>query len=461
MAMGLWRFSAEDRSMQQLPFLRCVIMSAILLMVVVSRADASGFAILEQSVSGLGTAFAGAAVQAEDASTVYFNPAGMTRLTGNRVEAGMHYIVPSARFTDHGSTDVLGNPLNIHNSDGGNAGVSAVVPNFYFVHSISDRFKLGLGVTAPYGLQTEYDKNWVGRYHSVKTELATIDINPAVALRVGRGWSLGLGASAQRADATFSYKADFGLAGALRGVPGALPQKDDGFSEVTGDDWAYGFNLGLMFEPSASTRFGLAFRSAVSHELKGDVRWEYEDAVAKAVATAGDYVQGESRADLTLPETLTLSAYHAISDRWAVMADVTWTRWSRLNELRITYPSTRQPDTVVTLDWKDTWRYALGVVYSATDRCTGRIGLAYDQSPVPGADKLPAGIPDADRYWVSLGGSYRFCSHGELNLAYLHVFMDDPMINKSATGENASRGALKGTWDASVDVFSLNVSLRF
>lgn len=433
----------------------------IFLVVGVSKAQASGFAVMEQSVRGLGSAFAGAAAEAEDPSTIFFNPAGLTRLAGHHAEVGLHVIIPQAKFKNNGSTTALGTSLDTHHDSGGDGGQAAIVPNLYYSHSVSDRLKIGLGIHAPYGLSTEYNKNWVGRYHAVESGLTTIDINPTIAYRIDEQWSVGLGLNAQKADAVFSSKADFGLAGFLQSVPGAAPQQNDGFSEISGDDWAYGYNFGVLFEPGKSTRFGMAFRSAISHELEGEVEWAYEDAIAAAVAAGGDYVDGDAKADVELPETLSLGFYHGLNEKWALLADITWTRWSRLEELRIEYTSSSQPDTVVTLDWNDTWRYGVGVIYAATDRCTGRFGLAYDQSPVSSDEKRTPRVPDDNRFWVTLGGGYRFSERAELNLAYLHVFIDDPEVDKTATGEDQVRGALKGTWDASVDVFSVDFNLMF
>ena len=376
--------------------------------------QASGFAILEQGVRGLGSAYSGSAALAEDPSTIFFNPAGLTRLSGHQIEAGVHFIIPQAKFIDEGSTHATGQPLNIYNDLGGDGGNPAFVPNFYYTHSISERFKAGIGVHAPYGLKTEYNRNWVGRYHAVESDLRTININPSAAFRFTDQWSVGAGMSIQYADATLSNKADFGFIGASIGVPGASPQGNDAFAEVTGDDWGYGYNLGLMFEPTRSTRLGLAYRSKISHTLKGNIRYEYEDALAQAIANSPlvNAVNGNAQAKADLPETLSLGAYHALTPKWAVLAGVTWTRWSRLDELRITY-DTGQADTVVTLGWDDTWRFDLGVIYSFTEQVTGRFGIAYDQSPIPDPQNRTPRIPDEDRYWVAVGAGYKFAEHAD------------------------------------------------
>jgi len=419
-----------------------------------ASAHASGFAIVEQSVRGLGTAYAGSAALAEDPSTIFYNPAGLIRLSGKQIEAGAHYIVPKAEFKDEGSTTVFTTPLT--GGNGGDGGEAALVPNFYYSQQLSNGVVAGIGVHAPYGLATEYDRNWVGRYHAVESKLSTININPSVAARMNENWSVGAGFSFEYADATLSSKADFGT---ISGNP-ANSQINDGFSEITGDDWGYGFNFGLLYEPSQRTRMGLAFRSSVQHKLEGEVKWQYETALAQVVAGTINAVDGPASAKVTLPETLTLAGYHGFNDKLAVVADVTYTNWDRLQELRIVYES-GQPDTVVTLNWEDTWRFGLGLIYTPTPKCTGRIGVAYDQSPIPGEAYRTPRIPDEDRFWVAVGAAYKFTPSLELNLGYTHIFVDDPVVKKTATGEDQIRGALVGEWDASVDIFSANLTYAF
>lgn len=427
----------------------------ILISVGVMSAHASGYAIVEQGVRGLGTAYAGAAALAEDPSTIFYNPAGLVRLSGKQVEAGLHYIVPKAEFKDGGSTTIVTVPLT--GGDGGDGGQAAFVPNFYYSHQLSDGFVAGVGIHAPYGLATEYDRDWVGRYYAVESKLATININPSVAARMNDKWSVGAGLSIEYAEATLSSMADLGLAS---GNP-AASQQNDAFSEIEGDGWGYGFNIGLLFEPSNSTRFGLAFRSSVHHKLEGEVSWELDGTpLSEAVAAGGNFVNGNANATVDLPETLSLAGYHEFNDKLAIVADVTFTNWDRFDELRIKYESGQQ-DTVVTTKWDDSWKFGLGFIYTPTEKCTGRIGFAYDQSPVPSEELRTPRIPDADRMWIAVGAGYKMNNNFEFNLGYTHIFVDDPAVNKTATGEDAPRGNLVGEWDASVDIVSANVTYTF
>jgi long-chain fatty acid transport protein len=141
-------------------------------------ASASGFALIEQSASGLGNAYAGGAASAEDASTVYFNPAGMTNIKGSQVLVAVHAIKPSAQFSNNGSTGALGTDT------GGDAGSLALVPSLYLVGDIGEQWKYGIGVSSPFGLKTEYSSSWIGRNLAIKSELKTVNINPSISYKM-------------------------------------------------------------------------------------------------------------------------------------------------------------------------------------------------------------------------------------------------------------------------------------
>ena len=431
------------------PFRHASFAIAIALAMASQATLGAGFAIIEQSVSGFGNAFAGAAASAEDASTIFFNPAGLTRVDRQLVLAG-HVVVPRAKFTDQGSTIVTGAALT--GGNGGDAGVTALVPNFFYAHPLANGIRLGLGIHAPFGLATEYAPDWVGRYHAVKSELRTVNINPTVALRLNETISLGFGLSAQYIEAELSNRIDFGTIGALSGVPGLSPQNNDGSVTLKGDDWGYGFNLGILFTPSEATRVGIAYRSRIRHTLKG--RADFENAPATLVAATGRFVDTGVRSSVKLPDMVSASIAHRIGTRALLLADATWTRWSTLQELRFRFDNPNEADGVTTLDWKNSWRYSVGLSYRWSERWTLRTGIAYDQTPIPNAQRRTPRIPGEDRRWVAVGASYHPSRNLRLDVGYAHLFIKDPRIAKTATGEDTFRGALNGTYDASVDILS-------
>src|SRR5208283_4229503 len=173
----------------------CTVVAFVMILSSSVAAFASGFALIDQSVEGLGIAYSGGAAMAEDASTIFYNPAGMTRLKGVQLETGLHIIMPSIKFKDNSAFSAIGVPIS--GGNGKDAGVTRLVPNFYLTVNPSDRLVLGLGVNSPFGLATEYSNGWVGRYYALKSDMYTININPSVAYKITDDLSLGAGFSAQ------------------------------------------------------------------------------------------------------------------------------------------------------------------------------------------------------------------------------------------------------------------------
>jgi long-chain fatty acid transport protein len=418
-----------------------------------SPAFSAGFALIEQGVSGLGNSYAGAAAVAEDATTIYFNPAGLTRLKGQQAVAGLHMVAPQAEFENKGSTKVTGAPLT--GGNGGDGGETGYVPNVYYSANLNNGFSVGLGINAPFGLTTEYDEGWVGRYHALKSELITVNINPTLAYKVNDTISVGAGVSAQYLEAELTNAVDFGLVLFNQTGNPAVLATPDGAVKLEGDSWAYGFNLGMLFEIDENSRIGFAYRTRMQHEVEGTATF-----TGVPVALQGVFSNTNVVAHTSLPDSASASFYSRFAPKWALLGDLTWTHWQRFKELRFDFANSL-PDGVTTENWLDTWRGALGLNYHPTDRIVVRTGLAYDQSAVASSAFRTPRIPDGDRKWVSLGLGYQFTDRVGMDLGYAHLFVNDPSIDKTATGEDASRGALKGTFDSSVDIASAQLVVKF
>lgn len=396
------------------------------LMAMSNNAAASAFALIEQS-SGLGNAFAGGAAAAEDATTIFFNPAGMSRLKGKQVTLAGSLIQPSAKFSNTGSTPATGRPLG---SDGGDAGGLALVPNTYMMMEVDPALRLGLGINAPFGLQTEYDSTWIGRFQAIKSRIETINLNPSVAYQMNDSVSLGLGLNYQH------------ISGELTNAVNLVAA--EGLSSVKGSDSSWGYNFGALIDVTPDTRIGLAYRSKVKYTLSGTVTF-----------TGGvPAPNGDVTLPITMPDSLSISGFHQLTDKWDLMADATRTGWSVLKQLQITRTSGAVLQTVPE-NWKDTWRFAVGASYHYNEQWLARIGAAYDHSPVPDAFRT-ARIPDNDRTWFSLGGQYKPSASGTIDFGYAHLFVKDASINQSASG-----GRLAGTYSSSVDILSLQYAYSF
>lgn len=394
-------------------------------------AQAAGFGLAEQSGSGLGNAFAGAAAIAEDASTIYSNPAGMTYIEGTQAVGVLHLIKPSVDFNNQGSIAGTGRPLGV---EGGDAGGLAYVPNFYFMTPINENVKFGLGVNAPFGLKTEYDKDWIGRFQSIKSELKTVNINPSLAFKINDQLSLGFGISAMWAQAELT-----------RAVNNPSPIESN--IKIKGDDWGFGFNVGAIYQATIDTRFGLAYRSKIEQHVKGDAKF--------ATPLAG--LNTNVEADVTLPETLSFSVFTKLNDTWDLMGDATWTRWSQFKELRIDFSNTL-PDAVTPENWNNTMRYSIATNYHYNDNLKFRAGVAYDEGPVDNQFRT-ARIPDNDRKWLSFGVGWKATPTTKLDVGYAHLFISDTKINDDQ--RSSGNGQLKGNYDASVDILSMQITHNF
>lgn len=467
-----------------------VLLTALLL-VLAGSVNAAGFALIEQGGSGMGNAYAGAAATAEDASTIFFNPAGMTYLPDSQLVVALHAVRPSAEFNNNGSRSVLGTALD--SGDGGDAGGWAFLPNLYFSKALNENVRLGLGLNAPFGLKTEYDDGWTGRYHALKSELKTININPSLAFKVNDNVSLGAGVNYQRVSAQLSKAVDFGsvcvakAAPFVGGVPAALatcggagltPTGKDGKSAFEGDDWSWGFNLGAVIQAAPSTRVGLAYRSEIRHKLEGHANIRGEEAfnalpgalAALKAALIGNFQDSNVEAKLDLPATFSASIFHHVNDDLDLMADATWTGWNSFETLRVVRTSGALSGATLDVqpeNWDNTMRYSVGASYRYNDNLKLRAGVAYDESPV--SDKwLTPRIPDSNRTWLSLGANYQLAQNSLLDIGYTHLFVHDKNIDTSAQaaeiaalGGSSAAGTLKGNYDSDVNILSVQYTHNF
>lgn len=409
----------------------------VLLGITSNPVGATGFALIEQSISGLGRAYSGSAAVADDASTIFFNPAGLTQLTRPEITTGLSLIAPRAEFSDRHSNQ---RGTSLAGGDGNNGTEAATVPNFYYAQPLNNTTVIGIGVGAPFGMITDYGDNWQGRYHAIRSDLLTININPSVAVKATEKLSLGVGVNLQYIDLTLSQAVDFGsLAGA--------PQASDGKVKITADDWSWGYNLGMTYQVTDATRIGLSYRSKITHELKGDGKFRTPQHLPGPE-------DGNAKGSVTLPESASLALHHQLTAHWAVMADASWTRWSRFEELRIR-SDVPQLNSVKAEDWENTMRYGLGVEYRPNTRWAWRAGIAYDETPISSTQRRTPRIPDNDRSWLAVGASYQYNDNLIFDAAYAHLFMKDSRINDTDDHGNQ----LAGKYKSSVDI--VGVQLRW
>lgn len=432
----------------------------------VGQVHASGFQIKENSVKALGRAFAGSAVVGGDASVVSTNPAAMTQFEGTAFQADVTVIDLGFEFEGSG-TDALGRPMT--GGDGGNAGDVIPVPAMSFVHKLDNGVALGAMVSAPFGLVTDYDNDWVGRYWADKSDLQTVDLTLSGAYDIiPERFSVGLGVIYERADVTLSRAVDFGTilcAGSGNPLNCANPafpyhpQANDGHAEVEGDSTGWGWLIGTTLRPTDKLSIGLSYRSEIDHEIEGSVDWTVPGAVRAGLnanpRTAPLFVNGPARADLTTPSVTTLSVAYQFTDRFAMMADWSQTGWESLREVNIDFANP-DPNSIEEFDWDDTQFWSLGAEYKLNEAWTLRGGYAYDETPTHIETRTPR-LPDEDRQWLSLGASWQATPNLEVNFAYTYLKADDPEIDLI----DAQGHTLVGTYDASINLYGISAQYKF
>lgn len=418
----------------------------------------SGFEIRENSAEGLGRAFSGSGATPGEAALIYNNPAAMTLLDEPMAQVNLSAIDLSFDFQGQGS-DAFGNPLSGDN--GGDAGSLEAVPAAYFSTPLGDDWTAGVSLTAPFGLRTEYDEGWVGRYQSLRSELRTVNLALSVSHDVTDRFAVGASAILQHADATLSRAIDFGAILAQNpNVPdGAfVPQSADGKATLKGDDYAAGWSLGLLWRAGDRTNIGLSYRSEINHELSGDARFE----VPAEVGAVFEQLPGNlftdtgGRADLDTPAVATLSLHTELTDRFDLTADLSRTFWHAFDELRIRFDNPAQEPTVELQNWDDTWFASVGGEYRVNDRWQLRAGLGYDETPTNDTDRSPR-VPDADRRWLSIGASWVPTQNWQFDAGYARLFTNETDIgNVAETGST-----LQGTVDAETNLLSASATYRF
>jgi long-chain fatty acid transport protein len=392
-------------------------------------AAAASFLLKEQSVTGLGRAFAGSSAMGEDAATIFHNPAAMTRLQGPEVSAGAYLLIPRADLDNRGSTltrTTAQGPRTDLVSGGDSDDPTDPTPlaNAYVAYSLLNRdLWVGLGVSTPFGLVTEYDPGWFGRYDSIKTDLLTINVAPSAAYRINDWISIGGGLDIQYADAELA-----------RAIPNPnLMGRDIRFT-VEGDDWSLGYNVGILLEPIPATRIGVHYRSGIEHKLQGDARVDVRGTAPGSV-------------DLDLPDIVSVGFAHDVTPRLTLMAEYNWYGWSSFEEIRV--ESSPGFGASIPQDYENTFAIAVGGQYKVDDAWTVRTGFQYDQTPTNDRFRTTA-IPDGDRYWLSAGASYDLSERFTIDVAYTHVFVSEtdidvvteprpgfPVVNTRATSKGS------------------------
>lgn len=422
-------------------------------------ASASGFQISENTAQALGRAYAGREAAGGDASVVINNPAGMVDFDTYAVQVDATAINVSTQFHG-GGTDAIGRPLT--GGTGGNGGGVYGVPAISFIAPVAQNWRLGFGIDAPFGLQTEYDSNWMGRYSSIKSSVKSIDLVGSVAWAVSPQFALGFSVIAQKTTIDLSNAVNLGAVMAappFNLAPTFLPQSADGFARVRGDNWKWGWQLGAEWKPTTQDTLALNYHAKINHHINGQAYFSVPQSVQFVLSQPGvpPLFQNTAGAGaFATPAMASLSYWHKTLGPVSWGAEVSWTGWKSFSRLAIDFANPYQPDINQYFGWRNTWFGSVGMDYRVSDQWTLRGGVAYDETPTQNFSRDPR-IPDGARRWLSVGAGYTPAPNLTFNLGYTHLFVSDGSVNDlSATGDH-----LVGYFDNSGDLLGISMQYKF
>ncbi len=403
-------------------------------------ANAGGFAIREQSAWGQGMSFAGVAAGGSS-SAMFWNPATMTQIPGLQSNSILTGILPNSTNTPGAGSALagLGGTSNIAKD--------ALVPAGYYTWQFRPDMWVGLAVTSPFGLSVTFPDMWAGRdYGDNGTSLTTYNATPSFAWRINDMISVGFGVQVQYGDAKLNK---------------GLPFFGGGFSDFTleGTGWGYGFTAGMTVTPTPTTTIGLGYRSAINQKINGTMT------VVGPLAALS--TNGSASTTLNLPDVVSLGLKQRVGPQWTLLGTVEWTNWSRIGTSAVAQGSGAPASvagTAVTLpfQFEDGWFFSVGAEYQWNDRLTVRAGAAYEKSPITDQVRIPI-LPDNDRYWLSVGGTYQLTPKISFDAAYSHIFVKDASINITATSGNPwfDGTAYAGSVNSHIDIISVAMHYRW
>jgi len=402
-------FSKTTKPLQKLLL---VILTIFLFLSVNYKSLAAGYSTGIYSTSGLGNAYAGSVTGVHDVSDVFFNPSVTAGLEKNQFIASVTYL-----------------NLNIKTNGGsnsGDAGVNKIVPAFYLSTPINNKTSFNLAVTSPFGLATKYDQNWVGRYLAIESSVTTINVNPSLSYKISDQFYIGAGVMAQQYEATLS-----------KGTSATT------IAEMNGNDWGYGYNLGISYKFNDKLKFGVGYRSKIEHKLNGTI-------------SNGGVWATDFNAKTTTPESLTAGASYKLNKMVELAYDTTWTRWSRLKSLTVRADQNSIFNETNYFNWHDSFLHSVGANFAVNKNSIIRTGLAYEKDGITNANREPR-VPGSDRVWASLGFNHKMNNGWIFDGAYSHQFFREAKTSRT----DINNSLIMSRYKTTVDVFSIALRKDF
>jgi long-chain fatty acid transport protein len=412
------------------------------------RAEAAGFALREGSADWMANVFAGDTAKAYDASTVWSNPAGMVRLNQNEFDASVNGIFPTTGFS---GANYFGPGITTPGTTGGNLVESGVTAGLYAVWNASPDFKIGVGVDSPFGQKVSNPTGFVGRYQSMVSSITDIAFTVSAAYRINDQISIGGGPVIDYFAPRLTQAINVGAVSAVTGDPAA---------DLNGSNVSAGYNIGLLYQPTQTLRFGIDYRSRIAHAIDGTQSVFVPPALgalSPAAAASLTALNSPATTKVTLPDSVTVGGYWQVTPRLALLSDASWTDWSLIRQIVVTPTTQGVPGSVLPENWRNTFAISVGANYRLTPALMLQCGAGFDQSPVTNQNRTSR-IPDADRYPIGVGAQYDVLPNLTLQVAYSHLFFASAPVTTQAS---TTSGVLIGTYSNAADTASIGVKWRF
>lgn len=439
---------------------------------------ASGYHFGTQSVTSQSTANA-AAAEAADATTIFYNPAGLNYLDKNQVSIAINAVAPYIRYYNAKARYATGEEILYGSREGKITDDVVLAPHVYGAYKINDKLTLGLGMYVPFGSSTQYQADSVLRYNINQLGLKSIAIEPVLAFKPHPQHSIGIGVIAQYSEAKLRKYADWSSGIPSQGLAliGGKRELLTGHAQVKGHDWGVGYHLGWLYDINDRVRVGINYRSKVEHNLKGEANWQADGALAIKQMQAGQlaargYVAEEGASvKIVTPESLSLHGMFKANDKLNLFADMTYTRHSRFKDVKLKFEhdkvinakGTRSNQTYIQPNWRNTVKVALGGAYQLNEPMQLRAGVAFDQSPVRRSEERLNTLPDGNRIWFSAGIKYSPNKHHIFDFAYSHIHINDTDFKaKAAIGNDVdSKGVTSARFKNYANIIGAQYTYRF
>lgn len=389
----------------------------------------------EIATPDVGLASAGYAARAQDASTLFTNPAGMSLLSESQFQVGAQLIYGNVEFSpDAGTGPLLGT------ESGGNAVGAMPAGSLFYTQALSERWSVGVGVLSYFGFSLDYDDDWAGRYYLQEGTLLGLSLMPAVSYKVTDWFSIGAGLNAMN-----------GYLDTEVAVRTLTPT--DGQLKLDDDAWGFGANVGLLFTLAEGTRLGVTYLSPVDLDFKARPTFSNLGALGGAIFANPPQLDLGVR----VPQTVMGSVYHELNSKWALLGNVGWQNWDRFGYVEVGVDSANPTSLTTNLQYQDTWHAAVGAQYRVAENWMLSAGFAYDSSAVEDADRTVA-MPMNETYRFGMGAQWQVSSAISLGASYAFAWVGDMPV----TQDSLYRGRLSGSYDDSrLSFFTANLTWKF